>query len=82
MPIFMGVHKFPGETEEATIKENWEKYKKSATDMGLKPLKVLVGLKAGVGYCQTEADSAEQVKEAHEKAEVPVDEVLEVASYN
>ena len=81
MPIFLGVHKFPaGETADKTTDDGWNKYKQTATSMGLKPLKVLISLEHGVAYCQTEADSADKVKEAHNKAEIPFEEIVEVKS--
>jgi hypothetical protein len=79
MPLFLGVHKLPsGENVEEMTHGSWEKYKEAASGMGLKPLKALVSFEKGVAYCQTEADSGDQVKEAHDKAEVPLEDVYEV----
>lgn len=77
MPLFLGKHKFPA---DADIEAGWAKYKQSATEMGLKPLKALISKEAGQAYCQTEADTKEQVEEAHNKAEVPFEEIIEVES--
>jgi hypothetical protein len=77
MPIFLGVHKFPAGVDNA-IDQNWEKYKESANELGINPIGALVSIEKGFAYCQTEADSIDQVKEAHDKVEIPFEEIIEV----
>ncbi len=74
----MGVHKFkPGMTKEET-EEKYEAYKVSAREAGLNPISAVYNTAKGFAYCQTEADSPEQVRAAHEKAKVPLEDVMEV----
>lgn len=77
LALFLGVHKFEnlGETE---VQEGWEKYKQSATATGLRTLGAVVSLEKGFAYCQTEAESADQVRAAHQSAEIPLEDVVEV----
>lgn len=78
MSLFLAVHKFkPGMTEEET-EESYGKYKASAKEDGLKPLFAVYNAEKGFAYCQTEANSAEQVRKAHEKVEISVEDVMEV----
>lgn len=77
MALFLGVHKFEG-LSEAEVHEGWEKYKQSATSAGLRPLSAVVSLEKGFAYCQTEAESADQVRAAHQSAEIPLEDVVEV----
>jgi hypothetical protein len=79
MSIFLGVHKFTvGEMTIDDTTKSWDSYKKAAEEMGLKPLQVLISLESGVAYCQTEAESEEQIKEAHEKADIPLEDIIKV----
>lgn len=78
MSIFLGVHKIPAGMEEKAIIEGFEKYKESAKSKGLHPLSAVYNMEKGFAYCQTEAQSADQVREAHETAAVPLEDVIEV----
>ncbi len=78
MAIFLGVHKFDQGMSEDDIRSGYEKYKESAVEAGLKPLGAMVSPEKGFAYCQTEAQSPEQVREAHQKVEIPVEDVVEV----
>ncbi len=80
MSIYLGVHKFPKETKDEDIKENWEKYKKSAEKMGLKTINAVLNADMGLAYCFTEAGSTDQVKKAHSNANVPIEDVIEVSN--
>lgn len=80
MSIFLGVHKLPEELTEQEVEEGYEKYKQSAIKSGLKPLFAVYSKAKGFAYCQTEADSVEQVKKAHEAVEIPLEDVIEVKS--
>lgn len=80
MAVFLGVHKLQTGMSEEDVKEGFETYKKSAMEAGLKPLGAAVSLEKGFAYCQTEADSADQVKQAHAKVEIPLEDVIMVTS--
>lgn len=78
MAIFLGVHKIPEGMTEDQVKEGWEKYKESAASKGIQAISVVVSLDKGFAYCQTVANSADQVREAHEVVEIPIEDVVEV----
>jgi len=78
MAIFLGVHKMPPGMTQEEGKASYAKYKESAIKNGLKPLGAVVSIEKGFGYCQTEAESADQVREAHEAAQIPLEDVIEV----
>lgn len=78
MAVFLGIHKLSEEMNEDQVTEGWEKYKQSAIEKGLKPLGAVVSIQKGFAYCQTVADSADQVREAHKAVEIPLEDVIEV----
>lgn len=78
MALFLGVHKLEKGMTVKEAEEGFERYKASARSTGLNPISTVVSLEKGFAYCQTEADSAQQVKDAHEEAEIPIEDVIEV----
>jgi hypothetical protein len=78
MAIFLGVHKLSSEMTDSQATEGFEKYKESAKAKGLTPLSAIYSLEKGFAYCQTEADSADEVRQAHQGAEIPLEDVIEV----
>lgn len=76
--IFLGVHKIPQGMEETQIIEGFEKYKESARAKRLQPLSAIYNIEKGFAYCQTEAQTADQVREAHQDVAIPLDDVIEV----
>lgn len=80
MAIFLGVHKIPAGAEDKTTVESYEKYKESATSKGLHPISAVYNIEKGFAYCQTEAETADQVREAHEAVAIPLEDVIEVKS--
>lgn len=78
MPLFLGVHKITGEVTEDTIQQGYQTYKQSAQGMGLKPLGAVYNMEKGFVYCQTEANSKEEVRKAHENVQIPLEDVVEV----
>jgi hypothetical protein len=85
MPVFVGIHQAPpgadkSDTSKADtmIRGSWEAYCRTAVDMGLKPLGAVASVERGSGFCQTEADTIEEVKQAHMAAKVPLQDVYEV----
>ena len=84
MPIFLGVHQMPAGADPAsagaTIQGSWEAYCKAAREMGIKPLGAVANEEKGVGFCQTEAGSIDEVRQAHAAAKVPLQDVYEVTA--
>lgn len=78
MAIFLGVHKLPEEFGDSDAVNGFEKYKESAKTKGLNPIGAVYSLEKGFAYCQTEAQSADQVREAHQDVAIPLEEVIEV----
>ncbi len=78
MAIFLGVHKFPTDITDAQAAEGFEKYKAAASAKGITPLSAFYNIEKGIAYCQTEAENADQVKDAHAQADVPVEDVIEI----
>lgn len=78
MPVFLGIHKLPEGMQEADVVKGWGDYKANATASGLRPLGAAVSIEKGVAYCQTEAESADQVRQAHSGASIPLEDVVEV----
>ncbi len=78
MSVFLGVHKLlPGMSIDE-ISNSYNSYKKAAAESGVKPLGAVVSMEKGFAYCQTEAESEEQVRQAHAKANVPLEDVIMV----
>lgn len=80
MPIFLTIHKLPSGMTENEARTNYDTYKKSAIEAGLKPLGAVVSFEKGFSHCQTEADTAEQVRKAHSKVNAPIVEIIKVLS--
>lgn len=78
MTLFLGVHKLMPEMKAKDIEEGFEKYKQKAKEAHLNPISAVYSIEKGFAYCQTEASSADEVKSAHEKAEIPLEDVIEV----
>lgn len=78
MTVFLGVHKIPAEMAEKDIIEGFEKYKESAKSKGIHAISAVYSVEKGFAYCQTEAQTADQVREAHEALAIPLEDVIEV----
>jgi hypothetical protein len=78
MALFLGVHKIPAGMDENQITEGWNKYKGSASSKGLRILGAVYSKEKGFAYCQTEAQSADEVREAHQAVEIPLEDIIEV----
>ena len=78
MAVFLGVHKLiPGMTD-VEVQEGYAKYKQSAMQQGLQPLGAVYSMEKGFAYCQTQADSADAVRQAHQNVAIPLEDVVEV----
>jgi hypothetical protein len=80
--LYLGVHKLESGMTEKDVEEGFEKYKASAREAGLNPISAVVSMEKGFAYCQTEGDSAQKVREAHESVEIPIEDVVEVKKLN
>lgn len=78
MPMFIGVHKNLAYTDETQMQEGWTSYKEAATKRGLKPIRVHYNTSAGVAFCETQAQTADEVRAAHEDIGAIPDEIVEV----
>ncbi|MCL4365744.1 DUF4242 domain-containing protein [Patescibacteria group bacterium] len=63
---------------EDEAEEKYDMYEDSAKKDGLNPISAVYNAEKGFAYCQTEADSAEQVRAAHEKVNIPLEDVMEI----
>jgi hypothetical protein len=78
MALFLGVHKIPSGATDEDVMGNYEKYKNGAQEKGIIAVSAVYNLEKGFAYCQTEAESAQQVIDAHTAANVPVEEIIEI----
>ena len=78
MPLFLGKHKLEPGMKDSDVIEGFNKYKKSAEDSGIHALSAVYSTDRGFAYCQTEADSADQVRKAHETSSIPLEDVIEI----
>ncbi len=78
MALFMGVHDKGEPVSDEMVTQNWEAYKTACVKLGLAPKHAHVSAQHGKAFCITEAASADLVQQAHDEANVPVNEVLEV----
>ena len=78
MPIYIGVHKLAPGMSETDVQDGWNTYKGEAQRMGLKPVRVRYNIEKGAAYCETEASSENEVRQAHQNVQVPLEDVVEV----
>ena len=80
MAQFLGVHKTGdmGAMTDEDATNGFHKYKEAAAKMGLNATHAHYSLEKGFAYCLTEAQSADQVRQAHANAEIPLEDVIEV----
>lgn len=74
----MGVHKLLAGMQEGDVRKGWEDYKTSAIAAGLRPISAVVSVEKGFAYCQTEAQSADQVHQTHANVSIPLEDAVEV----
>ncbi len=78
MALFMGLHNMGGSITDEKMKQNWEAYKEACASLGCSAKHAHANTQQGKAFCITEADSADLVQKAHDDAQVPVNEILEV----
>ena len=80
MAQFLGVHKtgdIGAMTDQEAI-DGFHKYKEAASKMGINATHAHYNLEKGFAYCITEAQSADQVRQAHANAQMPLEDVIEI----
>lgn len=80
MPQFVGVHEGMTSSTDDEVKKSWADYKAACQKRGCQAVHVHYSTKEGRGFCLTEANSADDVRQAHTEANVPVKEVVEVTT--
>ena len=78
MPLFLGIHEMGSPLEEGLAKESWQAYKAACQKAGGSPKHTHYNAAQGRAFCLTEAQSADVVQKAHDEANVPLKEVIEV----
>ncbi len=78
MALFIGLHNMGDGVTEEMVEQSWEAYKAACAELGCSAQQVHASAEQGRAFCITEAASADLVKQAHDQANVPVNEVLEV----
>lgn len=78
MALFIGIHNMGGPVSDEAVANNWESYKAACTSLGCSPKHAHSNAGQGKAFCLTEADTADLVQKAHDNANVPVNEIIEV----
>jgi len=78
MAIFIGIHRIEEAVEDSVLEESWGKYKEIAAKRGLKPLRVTYNGAEKIAICETEANSREEVADAHAELGMQPAEIIEV----
>lgn len=78
MSLFLGIHEMGSATTDDEVQNSWSSYKAACGKHGCKPLRAHYNAQQGRAFCVTDAPSADEVKAAHEEAQVPLKEVVEV----
>ncbi len=78
MPVFIGVHKIKSTAEERKIREGWKKYKEECARKGMRAVRAYYNKQAGLGYCETRAQSKLDVKKAHIPSGMMPEEIIKV----
>ena len=73
MALFLGVHDL-----KKNMGSGWEGYKKACAEVGCRAIHAYSNNERKVGYCVTEASSADEVRKAHENANISLEDVFEV----
>lgn len=82
MSQFLGVHKLDqmDMASDQELADGFHKYKEAAAKLGLNATHAHYSLEKGFAYCLTEAENADQVRQAHADAQNPLEDVIEVKS--
>jgi len=79
MKTFLGVHnaKEAGLSHDQ-IANSFKSYKEAASKSGITAQHAYYSEEKGFAYCITEANSEEEVRKAHQEANIPLEDVVEV----
>ena len=78
MALFLGVHEMGEATTDDAVQSSWSSYKTACGNHNCQPLRAHYNAQQGRAFCVTEAPSTDKVRAAHEEANVPLKEVIEV----
>lgn len=73
MALFLGVHDL-----KKDMGSGWAGYKAACKELGCRAIHAYSNDEKKVGYCVTEAASLDEVRRAHENANIPLEDVFEV----
>ena len=73
MALFFGIHDL-----KKNMGGGWEGYKKACEELGCRAIHAYSSDEKKVGYCVTEASSVDEVRKAHDNANIPLEDVFEV----
>lgn len=79
MTLFIGLHDMGEGVTDEMVEKSWEAYKVACTQLGCSPKHAHYSAAAGKAFCLTEANSAAEVQQAHDNANVAVSEIIEVS---
>ncbi len=82
MATFVGIHDMGGSMTDDQAQATWEKYKAACDKLGYSGLHVHYSGEKGRSFCLTEAPTADEVQKAHDEAQIPVNEILEVKTFD
>jgi len=78
MALFIGIHDMGSPMTDQVAQESWAAYKAACQKAGGNPRHTHYNAQQGRAFCLTEAQSADVVQKAHDEANVPLKEVIEV----
>lgn len=73
MALFMGVHDLSKD-----MGGGWEGYKKACDELGCRAVHAYTNDEKKMGYCVTDASSIDKVRQAHNNADIPLEDLFEV----
>lgn len=73
MALFLGIHDLKKDTGSG-----WTGYKRACEELGCRAIHAYSNGEKKVGYCVTEASSVDEVRKAHNKANIALEDVFEV----
>jgi len=78
MALFLGVHDMGQSVPEEQMTGGWQAYKAACEKSGCKALHAHISPETGKAFCITEASSADEVRAAHDVANVPLKEIIPI----
>jgi hypothetical protein len=78
MAVFIGIHNLGGPKEDSLIKASWNAYKEACGKRSIKGIRVDYNAEKGIAHCITEANSEQEVNEAHQDTKMMPQEIFEI----